>query len=251
MTAPPTAGAPDEVKSNVQPQQPAKQKVDPYNVAGEVDETGQVKAIDYDRLVTDFGVQHLTDAQLQRFERVTGKPPHRLMRRKLFFAHRDFDRILDVYEKHGSFMLYTGRGPSSGSMHLGHCVPFLFTKELQEMFDVPLVIMLTDDEKYLYTRHKNDGVQKKGAAVEDFLAFSHENIKDIIALGFDMKKTFIFSDYEYVGGHFYWNTSEFESMVTVNQVSCRSSHSRLSCSRIYLGKRRVRTRRRVRKLCAI
>ena len=178
-----------------------------------------MQAIDYDRLIQDFGVQPLTPAHLARFEAVTGKPAHRLMRRKLFFSHRDFDKILDAYEKHGSFMLYTGRGPSSGSMHLGHTVPFLFTKELQELFDVPLVIMLTDDEKYLFTRNKADGVQKPGAAVEDFLAYAHANICDIIALGFDPAKTFIYTDYEYLGGHFYWNTSEFESLVTSNQAS--------------------------------
>ena len=219
MAAQEAVGAPPEVKEGIDQKQPSKQQIDPYNVAGEVDESGNVKAIDYDRLITEFGVQPLTEQHLKRFEAVTGKPAHRLMRRKLFFSHRDFDKILDHYEKYGSFMLYTGRGPSSGSMHLGHTVPFLFTKELQELFDVPLVIMLTDDEKYLYTRNKNEGVQKKGNAVEDFIAYSHDNIKDIIALGFDPKKTFIYSDYEFTGGHFYWNASEFESLVTFNQAS--------------------------------
>jgi tryptophanyl-tRNA synthetase len=195
------------------------QKVDPYNVSGEVDEQGNVKPIDYDHLINDFGVQVLTQAQLERFEMVTGKPAHRLMRRRLFFAHRDFDKILDFYEKHGTFMLYTGRGPSSGSMHLGHTVPFLFTKELQELFDVPLVIMLTDDEKYLHTTNKNEGTQKEGYAVEDFMKFSRENMMDIIALGFDVNKTFIYSDFEYIGGHFGMNAAEFEGKVTFNQAS--------------------------------
>jgi tryptophanyl-tRNA synthetase len=36
--------------------------------------------------------------------------------------------ILDRYEKGKPFFLYTGRGPSSGSMHLGHMIPFMFTK---------------------------------------------------------------------------------------------------------------------------
>ncbi|KAJ8608104.1 hypothetical protein MRB53_039853 [Persea americana] len=159
----------------------SEQQIDPYNVSGGVDEHGNAKAIDYDRLRDVFGVQPLTDEHLARFEKVTGKKAHRLMRRKLFFSHRDFDKILDVYEQHGQFMLYTGRGPSSGSMHLGHTVPFLFTKELQEMFDVPLVIMLTDDEKYLYTRNKNQG--HKGQPPDDFLDYGLENAKDIIALG--------------------------------------------------------------------
>lgn len=214
----PSVGAPLTVASEASPAG-SRQKIDPYNVAGEIDDSGNVKAIDYDRLISEFGVQSLTEAHLARFERVTGKPAHRLMRRKLFFSHRDFDKILDAYEQHGTFMLYTGRGPSSGSMHLGHTVPFLFTKELQDLFDVPLVIMLTDDEKYLYTRNKNDGVQKAGSAVEDFLKYAHENIKDIIALGFDRRKTFIYTDYEYLGGHFYRNISEFESLVTFNQAA--------------------------------
>ncbi|KAH9828184.1 Tryptophan--tRNA ligase, cytoplasmic [Teratosphaeria destructans] len=212
-------GAPPATADQIQQRsKPTSQQIDPYNVAGETDEAGNVKAIDYDRLIQDFGTQPLTQEHLDRFEKVTGKPAHRLMRRKLFFSHRDFDKILDYYEQHGTFMLYTGRGPSSGSMHLGHTVPFLFTKELQDIFDVPLVIMLTDDEKYLHTRNKNNGTQKKGMELEAFLEFAHENIKDIIALGFDMKKTFIYTDYEYIGGHFYRNTSEFESMVTLNQA---------------------------------
>nr|OQO20060.1 hypothetical protein B0A51_13991 [Rachicladosporium sp. CCFEE 5018] len=195
----------------------AAQAIDPYNVSGGTDEHGNAVAIDYDRLVQEFGTQLLTPEHLARFEKVTGKPAHRLMRRGVFFSHRDFDKILDAYERDGTFMLYTGRGPSSGSMHLGHTVPFLFTKELQELFDVPLVIMMTDDEKYLHTRNKNEGRQKPANTVEDFIAFAHENIKDIIALGFDPKKTFIYTDYEYLGGHFYRNVSEFESMVTLSQ----------------------------------
>ncbi|KAK5133765.1 hypothetical protein LTR08_007415 [Meristemomyces frigidus] len=212
-------GALPAVAAQSEDQKGAKQQIDPYNVAGEVDDAGNVQAIDYDYLIQEFGVQPLTEQHLQRFEAVTGKKAHRLMRRKLFFSHRDFDKILDAYEQYGTFMLYTGRGPSSGSMHLGHTVPFLFTKELQDMFDVPLVIMLTDDEKYLYTRNKNDGHQKAGAAADDFLDYAYENIKDIIALGFDPKKTFIYTDYEYLGGHYYRNVSEFESLVTFNQAS--------------------------------
>ncbi len=41
---------------------------------------------------------------------------------------RDIGDILTAYEQDKQFFLYTGRGPSSESMHLGHLVPFLFTK---------------------------------------------------------------------------------------------------------------------------
>jgi tryptophanyl-tRNA synthetase len=42
------------------------------------------------------------------------------------------------------------QGPSSEALHLGHLVPFVFTKWLQDAFKAPLVIQLTDDEKTLW-----------------------------------------------------------------------------------------------------
>ena len=55
----------------------------------------------------------------------------------------EFNLILDRYEKKLPFYLYTGRGPSSDSMHIGHMIPFVVTQWLQEVFDVPLVVQLT------------------------------------------------------------------------------------------------------------
>ena len=83
-------------------------------------------------------------------EKVTGKIPHRFLRRGIFFSHRDLNQILDLYEQGKKFYLYTGRGPSSEALHLGHLIPFQFTKWLQDTFDCPLVIQLTDDEKFLF-----------------------------------------------------------------------------------------------------
>ena len=57
---------------------------------------------------------------------------------------------MDAYENRKPFYLYTGRGPSADALHMGHCVPFIFTQWLQRVFDVPLVIQITDDEKYIY-----------------------------------------------------------------------------------------------------
>lgn len=42
------------------------------------------------------------------------------------------------------------QGPSSEALHLGHLIPFFFTKYLQDAFKVPLVIQITDDEKTLW-----------------------------------------------------------------------------------------------------
>lgn len=59
---------------------------------------------------------------------------------------------------------------------------------LQEVFDVPLVVQMTDDEKFLW----------KDLTVEEAHRLTIENAKDIIACGFDVNKTFIFSDLDYM-----------------------------------------------------
>ncbi|KAI1322523.1 tryptophanyl-tRNA synthetase [Xylariaceae sp. FL0255] len=200
-----------EAPTDVAPDAPSnKQSVDPWNVKGEVGEDGKVKAIDYNKLVDEFGTRLIDQTLLDRFERVTGKKPHRFMRRQIVFSHRDFEVILDRYEKKEPFFLYTGRGPSSDSMHVGHTQIFDFCKWLQDVFDVPLVIMLTDDEKFLF------GDEKR--TVDEVKGYSRDNCRDIISIGFDPEKTFIFSDYQFMGGAFYENITRFAKLVTYNQA---------------------------------
>lgn len=39
----------------------------------------------------------------------------------------------------------------------------------------------------------------KDIKLEEAIKLSYENVKDIIAVGFDVEKTFIFSDLEFIG----------------------------------------------------
>ena len=75
-----------------------------------------------------FGSEPMTPELIERIEKVTGQPPHPFIRRGIFFSQRDLRSILKRHEEGKPFYLYTGRGPSSKAMHLGHLVPFLFTK---------------------------------------------------------------------------------------------------------------------------
>lgn len=179
--------------------------VDPWKVTSKSD-TG----IDYDKLIKKFGSSKIDDALIEKFERVTGKPAHHFIRRGIFFSHRDLNYILSLKEQGKPFYLYTGRGPSSDSLHLGHLIPFIITKWLQETFDVPLVIQLTDDEKALW----------KDLKIEDAIKLARENAKDIIAIGFDVNKTFIFNNLEYMGKcpAMYQNIIRIQKCVTFNQV---------------------------------
>jgi tryptophanyl-tRNA synthetase len=95
-------------------------------------------------------------------------------------------------------------------MHLGHLIPFIFTKWLQDVFDVPLIIQMTDDEKFLW----------KDLTIEEVHRLAIENAKDIIAVGFDLSKTFIFADTDYIGSspEFYRTICRIQKTVTYNQA---------------------------------
>lgn len=66
-----------------------------------------------------------------------------------------------------------------------------------------------DDEKALF---------KEKLTFEETHKFALQNAKDIIACGFDLKKTFIYSDLEYIKGPFLTNVWEFSKLLSFNQV---------------------------------
>src|SRR5438128_789406 len=118
------------------------------------------RPIDYDRLINDFGCQKIDEEIIKLLEQIIEKRGFSDRKEKylyyftrgIFFSHCDFKDLLINYLKGQTFYIYTGRGPSSESMHIGHLIPFRMTQLLQELFDVQVVIQLTDDEKY-YCSH--------------------------------------------------------------------------------------------------
>jgi len=144
--------------------------------------------IDYDRLVKEFGTQIIDESVLVRMKELAGGL-HFMLRRGFFFSHRDFDLILDRCERGDPWALYTGRGPS-GQTTLGHVSPWIFTKYLQDKFGAKLYFQMTDDEKFLY--HDE-------FSLKDPEKWAYENALDIIALGFDPKKTRIILDTKDMG----------------------------------------------------
>ena len=148
--------------------------VTPWEVKGEVN---------YDELIRQFGVEPLTDDLIGRLKSHAGFLPV-LIKRKIFFSHREFRDWMSSYENGVRAALYTGRGPS-GNTHLGHLIPWIFTKYLQDAFNAELYFQMTDDEKFLF----NDDLTK-----DDVANYTKENLLDIIAVGFNPKKTKIFTN---------------------------------------------------------
>ncbi|AAZ12991.1 tryptophanyl-tRNA synthetase, putative [Trypanosoma brucei brucei TREU927] len=191
--------------------------VTPWNVSA----TG-VRGVNYDRVLVRFKSQPIGEPLLKRMQDVCVErvkcnnserghnaersavgeevqPLHHFFRRGIAFSHRDFDIALTNVQEalrsgtQGAY-LYTGRGPSTRTMHLGHVIPFMLTRYLQDALGLPLVIQITDDEKFFFR-----DVPLHDNRCSDGIDIVTENIKDIIAFGFDPKRTFIFRNTSYMG----------------------------------------------------
>ena len=147
--------------------------INPWEVSGD---------INYEKLIKEFGTSKISEDIYKKLEKC-----HPLLKRRIYFSHRDFDKWLDNYNKGKKVSVITGRGPSE-KMHLGHLVPFLVAKSLQDTFNCEVFIPISDDEKFYI---------KKDLSFEKSLEYSKDNIIDLIAIGFKPGKTFIFQDFVY------------------------------------------------------
>ena len=155
--------------------------VTPWEVSGEIEDRMYIK------LIEKFGTQGLSQDLIEKFRKLTGEV-HPLIKSQYFFSHRDLDWLLTKYENGDPFYLYTGRGPS-GFIHIGHILPWLFTKYLQDKFGSKLLFQFTDDEKFLYNPR---------ATRETISKYTAENILDIIAIGFQPNLTRIIIDTQHI-----------------------------------------------------
>lgn len=144
--------------------------VTPHDVSGD---------IDYRKLLNHFGADALTTEQLNRFP----QPPHPLLRRGIYYAGRDVDRLLDSLDDDDRVSIVTGIGPS-GPMHIGHVFAFYFAKWLQAETGAYVYIPLSDDEKHL-SRNQN---------LAETRDYTRKNLRDLLAVGFDTDRTRIVID---------------------------------------------------------
>jgi len=172
--------------------------------------------------VRQFGASFISPSLLSSITDLTSSPLHPFLSRSIFYSHRDLDLLLREKQEGKPFFIYTGRGPSSGSLHLGfilslsmfsyfcfssHLIPFIFSAHLQRVFGAPVVIQLSDDEKFLH----------RDLTIEKIRSYQMNTCAQIIACGFDLERTFIFSNIESV--HLlYPNVLRIQKCITNNQV---------------------------------
>ena len=149
--------------------------VTPYEVRGK---------IDYARLREQFGTEEVTAQVLARLHHLAGGEIHPLLSRGIYYSHRDLLPLLDGYANGRPFFVYSGRGPS-GPLHLSHLVQFDLCAWFQRRLGVPVYLQITDDEKFW---------ARGGLTREETAQWGLENLYDILALGFDPKRTYVFFD---------------------------------------------------------
>lgn len=191
--------------------------VNPWEVSGKVN---------YEKLIQEFGVKKISKENLEYLKILAEKKnlkQHIFLKRGLFFAHMDLDKIISAHKQGEEIFLYTGRAPG-GEMHIGHLIPFLFTKYLQELFDCNLYIQIPDDEKYLF---------KKDLTLEEIEDMIKKDLEHISSLNFNLDKTFIFRNSTYISNMYPLflktakkitfsqarNTFGFENSSNIGQIS--------------------------------
>jgi len=139
-------------------------KVTPWEVSGD---------ISYSKLIRKFGV-----SPLKELPAIFNK--NHLFRRKIVFAHRDIQRILEAIKSKKPFAMMTGLVPT-GKFHLGHMIvaqQIVFWQSL----GAKIYIAVADLEAY----------NARGQSLEESKKISHTYIKNYIALGLKEKNCDIY-----------------------------------------------------------
>lgn len=140
-------------------------KVTPWEVEGD---------IDYRKLIREFGIKPLMDLPKVFTDNI-------LFRRKVVFAHRDIQQILEAKKNNKPFVMMTGLMPS-GHFHIGHMIlaqQMIFYQKL----GAKLYIAVADVESY----------NARGQSLKDSRKVAVEQyISNYIALGLKPKNCEIY-----------------------------------------------------------
>ncbi|MDP2628590.1 MAG: tryptophan--tRNA ligase [Nanoarchaeota archaeon] len=140
-------------------------KITPWEVSGD---------INYEKLIKEFGIVPLKELPKIFEENI-------LFRRKIIFAHRDIQRILEAIHKKKPFVMMTGLVPT-GKFHIGHMIIALQMIFYQKL-GAKIYIAVADLEAY----------NARGQSLEESRKIAiEEYILNYIALGLKPKNCEIY-----------------------------------------------------------
>jgi len=139
-----------------------------------IDPFGTTIIEDYERLYQEFGIQPFKPLLSEL------PNPNAAMRRGVIFGHRDFERVLKAMKNHDEFAVMSGIKPT-GEFHLG---------TLQTAREV--IYFQQQGAKAFYCIADVEAYEDNRIPFERSQKYAVGNVADLLALGFDPKKGYIY-----------------------------------------------------------
>jgi len=134
---------------------------------------------DNEKLVREFGASRVSSLKEM--------PDFYTFKKGLIYSHRDFDKFYKAIKKGEKCAIVSGFN-ASGTIHLGHKPVFDTNLHFQKEFGIPVFIPISDDESYVAGKVRDQ---------EEALKYSLELAKELLAYGFDPRKTYFIIDQIY------------------------------------------------------
>jgi len=149
-------------------------------------------------LIKKFGAEPL--------DKLNNIPDFYAFKTGVLVSHRDFDKFFSALKKREKCAIVSGLN-ASGTLHLGHKAVFDTNLFFQKRYNLPVFIPISDDESYVSGKIKN---QKHA------LKNSLELAKQLLAYGFNPKKTFFIIDQIYT--NIYNLAIKLSKKITLSQI---------------------------------
>lgn len=134
---------------------------------------------DNKKLVSQFGAEPISNLK--------EVPDFYTFKKGLIYSHRNLDKFFTALKNGEKCAIVSGFN-ASGTIHLGHKSVFDTNLFFQKKYGLSVFIPISDDESYITGKVKNQ---------EEALKNSLELAKELLAYGFDPKKTYFIIDQAY------------------------------------------------------
>jgi tryptophanyl-tRNA synthetase len=151
-------------------------------------------------LDNNFNLQTFTEKDLKKLSFL----PKNLLR--ILDSHRDFDKFDETRPE--NYYLYTGRGPSIGSFHIGHLLGLKLVLELNKIINNPIYFMISDDEKIFRDKINFDEMNQNVS----------NTIKQLNTIGFNDTNTVIHKNSQGFSPDEYKILIKLMNLVSINQL---------------------------------
>jgi tryptophanyl-tRNA synthetase len=157
-----------------------------------------IQDVDNEKLIKKFGAK--------AFSSHSSAPDFYSFKTGILASHRDFDKFISALEKGEKCAILSGVN-ASGTLHLGHKAVFDTNLFFQKKYNLPVFIPISDDESYISNK-----VETQEEALENSLKLA----KQLLAYGFDSKKTYFIIDQIYT--NIYNLAIKLSRKVTLSEV---------------------------------